>query len=216
MQKNIRVLVALGIVLCLTLVSNAHPFYNTQTYGPVELTWNNTYASGIYHLEVNGDSLSTLHSNYYVASSESWLNVDNTNYIRVDTEEPFSSSTVDFCTPSSTWWQNNYGADNPYAVTILTTTDNVTIENDTSYLILHNSSCKVDYAQIYIRPTLTSVNQIKKSMTHEVGHVWGLGHTDRDIDGLPYATPSIMRSGAYISYWEPQEHDFEDLEDKYS
>lgn len=51
-------------------------------------------------------------------------------------------------------------------------------------------------------------------MAHEIGHVWGFGHSDRDIDGVNDA--SIMRQGPHEGYVTPCAHDYADLIAKYS
>lgn len=214
-MKFIRKVIVVGVLILATTISVcAHPFYYDSDYGYVEISWDNMRGSK-YYLEVNGDYLDSSQAAYYAASSEIWETNDNKAYIRVDTECDYSDSTVDFCTPTESWWERNTTDAEPYGMTILSTTNGAEIDADVSYAIISNSSCLIDYAQIYMDPELTSVDQIKKTMTHEIGHVWGFGHTNRIHDPLESSVSSIMRSGRYEGYWEPQAHDYADLEEKY-
>lgn len=73
------------------------------------------------------------------------------------------------------------------------------------------------YAIVYVDPSLTDWYgdfELKFTLVHELGHVLGLGHSNTGPNAISDA--SVMRLVRNIpSYYVPQTHDIEDIQNKY-
>ncbi|WP_028544194.1 matrixin family metalloprotease [Paenibacillus taiwanensis] len=100
-----------------------------------------------------------------------------------------------------------------YALTDVTTTDNILVTDTTS---AQNSSRLIKYGHIYMNPhaqVFGSENDKLYTMVHEIGHVLGLGHPNSIF--YPVNDDSVMRQSAYSGYTTPRNHDINDISSKY-
>ena len=173
--------------------------------------------NGRADLKINGDLLNSEYSSYFNIVAYTWPSFSS----KVATSiESFSYSNVDFCAASTSWWNNQF--QDPWvrqdvlAITLSSTYN--------SYGINY-----ITYSPIYMTPYTDNFNYMPdgitkhgdpqghkvKTMVHEIGHVLGLGHSDRyNYNPLPAEVTSIMRNG-YVPYTWPQAHDIDDLANKY-
>lgn len=102
------------------------------------------------------------------------------------------------------------------AIAGLRSTDGLLISSSN----VQSSSKKIASAQIYMTPYSSNYSSTNPGnhrvavMTHEIGHVLGLGHPN-DIY-YPVNAESVMRTwGNYEGYYTPKTHDTNDLNNKY-
>lgn len=216
-RKLILSVVSLISVATISSTAIAHEMYYTGSspnWTGIPVKWNNM-SNGKAHLKINGDYLSSSYTNAYSTASFLWSAYSQ----KVTTSDTnFGSSNVDIASTTTTYWDNRFGilGAGILGVADLITTDGVTL-NSTN---VQSSSKKINYAQIYMTPytsnfSSSNLNNHKiATITHEIGHVLGLGHPN-DIY-YPTTAESIMRTGGtYEGYYTPRTHDINDLNSKY-
>ena len=95
------------------------------------------------------------------------------------TQTSFTASNVDLVSATSTWWKDQELGSYTPAITCNTDTNGVQIIKDTD---ANYTNGKIDYSTIYFNPITES--DIANDQTlqfhvimHELGHVYGMGHT---------------------------------------
>lgn len=164
------------------------------------------------NLKINGDSLSSAYSSHYNTAKNAWPNAS----ARVSvTQVDFNSSNVDIATASEEAWDDRYGwkASEYFGVCDIISTDGYELNSVSN---IKQSSRLIRYAGILYTPythTFKNETHMKKTMVHEIGHALGLGHPDSGPDAMNVA--SVMNQGSNVTYFTPQAHDINDLNNKY-
>ncbi len=137
----------------------------------------------------------------------------------------FNSSNVLLSTPTITYWDNAFGSWSSliYGITQSTTSDSVTFggfNGSQDWGTLNNSSKQFVSSAVFISPYLDSSNEsflMQATLTHELGHTLGLGHSDNPNNNpISTTTKSIMRMDvSSLTYNTPQNHDKTDIANKY-
>ena len=148
----------------------------------------------------------------YSTIKQAWPSCSNRVSV---TETTFANSKVDLATPTLESWNSKYGAlitVRLYGVTELKSTDDYIVNaNNAKYC-----SGFISYANILFNPTSNyyrDVTHRRFVMVHELGHVLCLGHPNKEY--YPTTAPSVMRQDTEESYYLPQTHDINDLNNKY-
>lgn len=216
MKKNLKKVIAIAVIfacLCSIKTVYAHEIFYDSNGNGIVLKWANLQ-NGVPYLTINGDYLSSDYSSFLDSVIQAWPSASS----RVGaTAESFLDSKVDFCTPTTEYWENRFGwfyASYYYGITDLKNSTGIYINTvaEAEY-----SSRDIVYAQIYINPdssVFENNTHREKTMVHELGHVLCLGHPDDVYDVLPDNVTSIMRRGS-LGYKTPQSHDITDLSNKY-
>jgi len=137
-------------------------------------------------------------------------------------DNSYYSSTVDFCMPTVTWWENELGyfmAHYGGVVGLTWIQDEAGTWIETTEQAVNSTSKKIKYAQIYLTPISSlynSLDGIEKSIVivHELGHVMCLGHSNGDY--YPTSSDSVMEK--YLNTIDsdsPTTHDVNDMNSKY-
>ncbi len=189
-------------------------YYKGYVYNwePIPLVWDEM-VSGKAHLKMNADLLSANYAQFFETVSEIWPNASSKVSV---TRTDFYSAKVAFGTATEAEWKRRFGnaAKDMQGITDITSTDGILIKDAAS---AEASSGRIKYAAILLTPYSDSFehdDHIKATMVHEIGHALGLGHPNYIY--YPTEEPSIMRSWVdYEGYYVPQQHDIDDLDDKY-
>lgn len=200
--------IILIIVTCLNCtIVFAHELYYVNGVG-LNIRWYDV-TNRVAHLKINGNYLNDYYTQYYSSIRSAWPN----HSARVSvTETAFGASNVDLATATEQAWINRYEDSymNVWGHCRSVTTngyDLETLENAQA------SSKRINYSAILYTPyigTYGSETHLKKTMVHEIGHALGLGHPDGN-----YSYTSVMYQGPINTYWLPQTHDINDLNNKY-
>jgi hypothetical protein len=204
--------ISLIIIFLLNCQISAHEVFANTNGQAAELRWTHFYSSSLLLLKTSDDYLNGPLADNYSPMRVCW----NGSYSPVLTQDvPFANSTVDYCTPTTTWWDNNnYGS--IWAMTYLYDTNNDLVM---SYNQALASTGSIHYAAIYVNPyparLPSSSTTQTKILVHEAGHALCLGHPDRIYyQYLDPSIPSVMRQGA-LGFCDPQDHEETDLENMY-
>jgi hypothetical protein len=204
LKKIIIALVTTVILLAPTTALAHSLFYNAGLYREFYWKWETSETNQAY-LKCNNDYISGAFENNYSDALSAW-NASGIQCYAIDHD--FSGSKVDFCTPTSTWWQNNMS---PYVIGVcyLTNEDGEQL-NELTLSQLETCNNMIRYAGVYLNPDFDdSEAWEKKILVHEMGHVMGLGHPPTS-----FSPNSIMKQGE-LSYSTPQTHDIDDVNAKY-
>jgi hypothetical protein len=227
-KKPFSVLLTLSLSFCLMAIVSttayAHEIWVDSSGNPISLRWINKYPynTTYYHVAVSSELLSdnTVYRDNVPEAIHEWTANPTLSYA---TGASFSDSNVDCVTMTKDYWDQEgypYGAlaitwdYDTYGTAILSPTD-------AAY-----SSRQISYAAIYFNPyhdknflgiapgIVGNQRQQKGVVTHEIGHVYCLGHPDTTYN--IFTGPSLMRSIASnsMSAWLEQ-HDIDDMNTKY-
>lgn len=191
-------------------VSAHEIFYDGSTAIP--LKWANV-TNRVASLKINGDKLDSNYSSQYSTIRYAWSNASARVSI---SQTDFSSSNVDLGTATKSAWASIVGEWNVYSVLGLcqaTSTDGIALD---SVAHAKSSSGKIKYASILFTPYTTGFQNTthrRCTMVHEIGHALGLGHPNTTYNVTSAA--SVMRQGTVETYYTPQTHDINDLNNKY-
>ena len=144
-----------------------------------------SYGGQYYWTKVNADNLSSTYSGQVDSAVYNWMHNDTLAFC---TRESFTDSNVDLVSASSDWWSSHVSNPLAIAMTVPTDTNGLTIWNSTD---ASNSNGQISYAAIYFNPSGMGLDNTEKLQTivHEIGHVYGMGHTSR-TDSIMYPTVS--------------------------
>jgi len=191
-------LLLIVVISMIAMIVSAHNFYNP-------FKWSKK--SGIYYLtKINGSQLASnsIYLDNLSQTASYWSNISTIERCQV---KSFSESNVDFWTPSQSAWDEYYEFSDFYAVAHMQDTNNNVVDN---YFDFNNGSIK--YAYIWVNP-----NNIGPALesgqtlvcVHEIGHVYGLWHSDPTTDSVMYSEYIYGANGSL------KPHDITDLNNKY-
>lgn len=210
--KNVIVIAVMFIYLCSSNLIYAHEMFYDSNGDGIILKWGNLQ-NELPYLTINGDYLNSDYDPFYNSVVQAW---STASYKVTAVAESFSTSKVDFCTPTTEYWEDRFGFYASYYAGITDIKDSYgTFISSVSEA--ENSSGIITYAQIYLNPDINlfeNNTHIEKTMVHELGHVLCLGHPDAEYDPISSDVASIMRRGS-LGYKIPQSHDITDLYNKY-
>ncbi len=210
------------VCLVITLIPNicsAHEWYykwvSPDWVGiPLEWYWINNNKADV---KCSNDYLSGSPASYYSSALGKWNSECSNDLYLYDTS--FETSKLDFCTPTVTWWDDEFD-DNPFLIysvlgfALIYDTTGALI--DTAYGAEYSTGL-IRNSVIYMNPhsetwSDKSSTYIRGALVHELGHPLCLGHTDGDYN--PESDSSIMKKYAQ-ELDTPQQHDKDDISEKY-
>jgi predicted Zn-dependent protease len=226
MKHNKKLIVTFLLLLMISMLSSVDVFAHEIFYEGTSPNWQaipivwDERVSGKVHLKMNGDYLNSDYSSYYIEVSNAWPNASTKVSVA---RTNFGTSKVDLATASKSYWDNRWRELSPFVLGVcyLTSTDGISITRNT----VKQSSRRIRYAAILLTPYMSAYesslfdrnrrpNHIRATMVHEIGHALGLGHPN--VQYYPVNDKSIMRQGTgYEGYYTPQQHDINDLANKY-
>lgn len=183
--------------------------YNGTT--PIPIKWA-FVTNRTANLKINGDSLTSEYAEFYYEVRNAWSNASGRVSV---THVDFDSANIDIATASENTWDDRFGfwANETYGICDMTSTDGYKLNTPANAL---QSSRQIRYAGILYTPYTSDFKDethMKKSMVHEIGHALGLGHPNTGPDITSVA--SVMNQGSNVTYFTPQTHDINDLNNKY-
>ena len=109
----------------------------------------------------------------------------------------FSDSNVDIGTATQAFWNEHVGDPDVVGYTVPTDTGGRQIfkRSDARF-----STCQISYANIFVEPGSVSdldSTELLQTLVHEMGHVYGMGHTSR-TDSIMY--PSVSHVTQLTAY----------------
>ena len=159
------------------------PISAEEIFPSYPLRWVVKSNSGSYYwTKVNGDKITDSNVKSQVLNAiNGWQRSKTKAYC---THESFQISNVDIATPTTNWWNAHINSGGIIALTVPVDTNGREIFNETDAKL---STRQIKYAAIYISPNISNhnINELNMLM-HEIGHVYGLGHTSRS-DSLMYS-----------------------------
>lgn len=209
---TLLLIISFGFMLVGEKPVSAHEmWYNGTT--PIVLKWSDV-TNRTAKLKMNADNLHGGYVSLYSSIKTAWPNASARVSI---TASDFSSSNVDLATATEAEWKRRWGDKylDKMGVCDLTSTDGYQLNASNANL----SSKRIRYAGILYSPFESEYYNItnqKRVMVHEIGHAFGLGHPNVDVGNYFTSAASVMRTNTYNeSYWTPQSHDINDLNNKY-
>ncbi|WP_141136625.1 hypothetical protein [Paenibacillus herberti] len=168
-------------------------------------------AGNMLRLNANGDYLKAPYIDNFGSSVSNWMNSSSPV---VAYSVSFSTSTVDLTTPTQTSWDNAGISYYAAAVAILYDSAGAQIM---TYSQAQNSNKMITYGAVWCNPDgnyagPTELDQTK-ILTHELGHIMGLGHPEM-YNPIPASTMSVMRQSA-LGFSTPQAHENSDIRTMY-
>ncbi|MFD2614592.1 hypothetical protein [Paenibacillus gansuensis] len=213
-KKIASVLAAATVLLSvIPATSFAHEvFYNPATSSTVAVRWQNLSVDGhMSKLDANGDYLSSPYTDNFSTAVSNWM---SSSSAVVAYAVSFSTSKVDLSTPTQSSWDNS-GI--PYYAAAATIMYDKAGAQVMTYTQAYNSTKKMNYANVWCNPNKDyagpSETDQSKTLTHEMGHVLGLGHPEA-YNPIPTSTTSVMRQGS-LGYSTPQSHEASDIRAMY-
>lgn len=194
-------------------ITSAHEiFYNPATSSTVALRWQNLSVDGhMLKLNANADYLKAPYTDNFSTAISNWMNSSSPV---VAYSVSFSTSQVDITTPTQSSWDNSGIPYYAAASTILYDSAGAQVM---TYAQAYNSTKKITYASVWCNPDTSYAGKTEtdqaKTLTHEMGHVLGLGHPEA-YNPIPDTTTSVMRQGP-LGYSTPQEHENSDIRAMY-
>lgn len=113
------------------------------------------------------------------------------------TTSAFSDSNVDIGTATQTWWKEHGHNEYAVACTVLTDTGGKQIctASDARY-----STYQINYTNIFVEPGSVSdldSTELLQTLVHEMGHVYGMGHTYRTDSIMYFSVSHVTQLTAY-------------------
>jgi hypothetical protein len=226
MKKLFRAVMFAGLAITIVFAPimqvSAHSiWYNPSNGTSYWLSWYYRTSTNQAYIKVNQDYIvqtNFLLESYVDSARARWNNASSRVYA---IHASFSTSNVDYATPTESYWISRVGEDYKYSV--IAFADLVNLNG--VYLSQSNiasANRDVKYAAIYVSPydttwdNYTSTHRIK-ILAHEMGHAFCLGHPDEpSYPPLVYSDDdSIMEKYAEDCSLNPTSHDILDLQFKY-
>lgn len=226
--KRLLSLMCVMICLIFNIKANAHEIYyeqNSSGLTPIILKWNPKIGNKCY-LKLNADTLNRSgnfikYENAYDNVKNLWNNVGGLVSVY---ETDIETSNVDLATATEAAWSAYTNGDiySALGYNLKLSTDNYQINSLANAKIC---SGYIKYASVIISPHIGEFGPLNSNeanymmrytIVHELGHVLCLGHSN-DSRYYPSSAASVMRT--YIdeaTYYAPQNHDINDIINKYS
>lgn len=169
MKKVFALIVTVTVLMSFSV--SAHEFSKPMRWTRME--------GDTYVLDINAEKIgsNSMYKAYIFPAIDEW----NKSIAKTDCnyEYSFSYSTVDILTPTEDFWDTllpSLETSGTSATTALTDTNGYIF---TSKKGLSGSNGKIRYAAIYFNPNEPKDKTPKKTVVHEIGHVWGFAHVEK-------------------------------------